>query len=191
MKSCEKEPALTELLCVEHNFTKGSPMYEWLEKDLMSVDRSVTPWYVCVFMWIHNQSLILSTLHMASLRLISLIPECDCRTSCVLLFRCVPCGFNLQCVGVDILAYTQSLTHSPVTPSLTSFTCHRRAHSLVTHFLTFTHSLTHSLTHTLTHTHTRSLTHALTHSHSPVTYSLTHLSLTHAHTHARTPTHAM
>ena len=30
----------------EHNFTAGSPQYEWLEKDLASVNRSVTPWIV-------------------------------------------------------------------------------------------------------------------------------------------------
>lgn len=30
----------------EHNFTAGSPQYQWLEKDLKSVDRTVTPWLV-------------------------------------------------------------------------------------------------------------------------------------------------
>jgi hypothetical protein len=30
----------------EHNLTKGSPQYEWLEKDLKAVNRSKTPWLV-------------------------------------------------------------------------------------------------------------------------------------------------
>jgi hypothetical protein len=30
----------------EHNWTRGSEQYEWIKKDLESVDRSVTPWVV-------------------------------------------------------------------------------------------------------------------------------------------------
>jgi len=32
----------------EHDFTKGSRQYAWLEKDLQSVDRSITPWLILV-----------------------------------------------------------------------------------------------------------------------------------------------
>ena len=30
----------------EHNYTKGSPQYHWLESDLAAVDRSKTPWII-------------------------------------------------------------------------------------------------------------------------------------------------
>lgn len=36
----------TVMLSSEHNITKGSKQYVWLEKDLESVDRSLTPWLV-------------------------------------------------------------------------------------------------------------------------------------------------
>ena len=32
----------------EHNFTAGSPLYQWLERDLKSVDRDKTPWLIAV-----------------------------------------------------------------------------------------------------------------------------------------------
>ena len=32
----------------EHNFTVGSPMYRWLERDLKSLDRKLTPWVIVV-----------------------------------------------------------------------------------------------------------------------------------------------
>ena len=32
----------------EHNFTAGSPLYQWLERDLKSVDRRKTPWLIVV-----------------------------------------------------------------------------------------------------------------------------------------------
>ena len=32
----------------EHNFTAGAPLYQWLEKDLKSVNRKKTPWLVVV-----------------------------------------------------------------------------------------------------------------------------------------------
>ena len=34
------------MMSTEHNFTKGSPQYEWMEKDLKNVNRSLTPWIV-------------------------------------------------------------------------------------------------------------------------------------------------
>lgn len=33
-------------ISTEHNFTVRSPQYDWLERDLMQVNRSVTPWVV-------------------------------------------------------------------------------------------------------------------------------------------------
>ncbi|TYZ64466.1 hypothetical protein PybrP1_001726 [[Pythium] brassicae (nom. inval.)] len=35
----------------EHDFTPGSPMYQWLENDLKSVDRAKTPW---LFVYLHR-----------------------------------------------------------------------------------------------------------------------------------------
>ena len=32
----------------EHNFTAGAPMYQWLERDLQTVDRQKTPWLIAV-----------------------------------------------------------------------------------------------------------------------------------------------
>lgn len=34
------------MMSTEHNFTQGSPQYEWMEKDLKNVNRSLTPWIV-------------------------------------------------------------------------------------------------------------------------------------------------
>ncbi|EDO41527.1 predicted protein, partial [Nematostella vectensis] len=34
------------MMSTEHDFTKGSPQYQWLQKDLADIDRSVTPWVV-------------------------------------------------------------------------------------------------------------------------------------------------
>jgi len=36
------------VMSAEHNFTKGSAQYMWLESDLAKVDRSVTPWSIFV-----------------------------------------------------------------------------------------------------------------------------------------------
>ena len=36
------------MMSTEHNFTYGSKQYQWLEKDLSSVDRQVTPWLILV-----------------------------------------------------------------------------------------------------------------------------------------------
>ena len=33
-------------MSTEHNWTRGSEQYEWLQHDLEQVDRSVTPWVV-------------------------------------------------------------------------------------------------------------------------------------------------
>ena len=32
----------------EHDFTPGSPMYSWIEKDFQSVNRELTPWLIFV-----------------------------------------------------------------------------------------------------------------------------------------------
>ena len=34
------------MMSTEHNFTAGSKQYQWLERDLASVDRNVTPWII-------------------------------------------------------------------------------------------------------------------------------------------------
>ncbi|EDO31661.1 predicted protein, partial [Nematostella vectensis] len=34
------------MMSTEHNFTRGSPQYEWLERDLRGVDRKTTPWVI-------------------------------------------------------------------------------------------------------------------------------------------------
>ena len=34
------------MMSTEHNFTQGSPQYEWMEQDLKNVNRSLTPWVV-------------------------------------------------------------------------------------------------------------------------------------------------
>ena len=34
------------MMSTEHNFTQGSPQYEWMENDLKNVNRSLTPWIV-------------------------------------------------------------------------------------------------------------------------------------------------
>ena len=34
------------MISTEHNFTAGSRQYQWLENDLASVDREVTPWII-------------------------------------------------------------------------------------------------------------------------------------------------
>ena len=34
------------MMSTEHNFTAGSKQYQWLESDLASVDRTVTPWII-------------------------------------------------------------------------------------------------------------------------------------------------
>lgn len=34
------------MMSTEHNFTEGSPQYEWMENDLKSVNRTLTPWVV-------------------------------------------------------------------------------------------------------------------------------------------------
>lgn len=34
------------MMSTEHNFTQGSPQYEWMGKDLKNVNRSLTPWIV-------------------------------------------------------------------------------------------------------------------------------------------------
>ena len=35
-------------ISTEHNFTRSSPMYEWIEKDLKSVNKGLTPWLIVV-----------------------------------------------------------------------------------------------------------------------------------------------
>lgn len=35
-------------MSTEHNFTAGTKQYQWLERDMRSVDRSVTPWLIFV-----------------------------------------------------------------------------------------------------------------------------------------------
>ena len=34
------------MMSTESNFTRGSPQYEWLERDLKGLDRRVTPWII-------------------------------------------------------------------------------------------------------------------------------------------------
>lgn len=34
------------MMSTENNFTAGSPQYEWMENDLKSVNRTLTPWVV-------------------------------------------------------------------------------------------------------------------------------------------------
>jgi hypothetical protein len=34
------------MISTEHNYTYGSEQYDWLEKDLASVDRTITPWVI-------------------------------------------------------------------------------------------------------------------------------------------------
>ena len=34
------------MMSTEHNFTQGSPQYEWMEQDLKNVNRSLTPWVI-------------------------------------------------------------------------------------------------------------------------------------------------
>ena len=34
------------MMSTEHNFTQGSPQYDWMEQDLKNVNRSLTPWVV-------------------------------------------------------------------------------------------------------------------------------------------------
>ena len=36
------------IISTEHNFTAGSKQYKWIENDLATVDRSVTPWIILV-----------------------------------------------------------------------------------------------------------------------------------------------
>ena len=36
------------VMSTEHNFTKGSVQYQYLENDLQNVDRSLTPWLVVI-----------------------------------------------------------------------------------------------------------------------------------------------
>ena len=36
------------VISTEHDFTPGSPMYSWIEKDLQSVNRELTPWLIFV-----------------------------------------------------------------------------------------------------------------------------------------------
>ena len=35
-------------MSTEHNFTTGTKQYKWLERDMLSVDRSVTPWLIFI-----------------------------------------------------------------------------------------------------------------------------------------------
>ena len=39
----------TVMLSSEHNMTSGSRQFKWLENDLKSVNRTVTPWVVVEF----------------------------------------------------------------------------------------------------------------------------------------------
>ena len=34
------------MMSTEHNFTQGSPQYDWMEQDLKNVNRSLTPWVI-------------------------------------------------------------------------------------------------------------------------------------------------
>ena len=34
------------MMSTENNFTAGSPQYKWMENDLKSVNRTLTPWVV-------------------------------------------------------------------------------------------------------------------------------------------------
>lgn len=36
------------VISTEHNFTRGTRQYEWIERDLASVDRRLTPWLILV-----------------------------------------------------------------------------------------------------------------------------------------------
>jgi hypothetical protein len=34
------------MMSSERNFAQGSEQYKWIKKDLLAVDRSVTPWVI-------------------------------------------------------------------------------------------------------------------------------------------------
>ena len=46
--SFEYGPVHFTLMSTEHNFTRGTQQYEWLDRDLRGVDRNKTPWLILV-----------------------------------------------------------------------------------------------------------------------------------------------
>jgi apolipoprotein N-acyltransferase len=103
-------------MSTEHNYSAGSAQHQWLENDLMNVNRSVTPWIIftgidnaALFAFFAFLALLFRCIHRLALSCTSIVGVCLTSFLCLLAYT-IP--WDLSDVSLFSVPPTHSLTQA-------------------------------------------------------------------------------